>query len=162
MTVPPGASLASRSPVDSRRATQRVDRGEHHPKMRGHHDFLLMPVTDSASTINSGCPEDASSSLLKFERENRCWCCTSRREPLLPTRSPFPTPGQGRCEYSTTPSSASPAIEDVFVVDDGIDAYEAALRRIPEAYSLALPLQDAGVADEVMRNYLRIEPQGTR
>ena len=43
---------------------------------------------------------------------------------------------------------------------DGIDAYEAALRRLPEAYSLALRLQSAGVADEVVCTYLRIEPEG--
>ncbi len=44
--------------------------------------------------------------------------------------------------------------------DDGIDAYEAALRRLPEAHSLALRLRSAGVADEVVCNYLRIEPEG--
>jgi hypothetical protein len=46
------------------------------------------------------------------------------------------------------------------VADDGIDAYEAALRRLPEAHSLALRLKSAGVADEVVCNYLRIEPEG--
>ena len=46
------------------------------------------------------------------------------------------------------------------MADDGIDAYEAALRRLPEAYSLALRLKSAGVADEVVCNYLRIEPEG--
>ena len=38
--------------------------------------------------------------------------------------------------------------------------YEAALRRLPEAHSLALRLKRAGVADEVVCNYLRIEPEG--
>jgi hypothetical protein len=37
------------------------------------------------------------------------------------------------------------------------DEYEAALRSLPEAYSLALRLQDAGVADEVICEYLHIE-----
>jgi hypothetical protein len=46
------------------------------------------------------------------------------------------------------------------VADDSIDAYEAALRRLPEAHSLALRLKSAGVADEVVCNYLRIEPEG--
>jgi hypothetical protein len=38
--------------------------------------------------------------------------------------------------------------------------YEAALRSLPEAHSLALRLQDAGVADEVISEYLHIEPAG--
>ncbi|KAA0108221.1 hypothetical protein [Mycolicibacterium sp. P9-22] len=38
--------------------------------------------------------------------------------------------------------------------------YEEALRRIPEAHSLALRLRDAGVADEVICDYLHIEPEG--
>ena len=46
------------------------------------------------------------------------------------------------------------------MADDGIDTYEAALRRLPEAHSLALRLKSAGVADEVVCNYLRIEPEG--
>jgi len=46
------------------------------------------------------------------------------------------------------------------VADDGIGAYEAALRRLPEAHSLALRLKRAGVADEVVCNYLHIEPEG--
>jgi len=41
-----------------------------------------------------------------------------------------------------------------------IDAYEAALRRLPEAHSLALRLTNAGVADEVVCGYLHIEPEG--
>jgi hypothetical protein len=40
------------------------------------------------------------------------------------------------------------------------DEYEAALRRLPEAHSLALRLRDAGVADEVICEYLHIEPEG--
>ena len=46
------------------------------------------------------------------------------------------------------------------MADDGIDAYEAALRRLPEAHSLALRLKRAGVADEVVCGYLHIEPEG--
>lgn len=46
------------------------------------------------------------------------------------------------------------------MADDGIDAYEAALRRLPEAHSLALRLKAAGVADQVVCSYLRIEPEG--
>jgi hypothetical protein len=40
------------------------------------------------------------------------------------------------------------------VADGGIDAYEAALRRLPEAHSLALRLKRSGVADEVVCGYL--------
>jgi DNA-directed RNA polymerase specialized sigma24 family protein len=40
------------------------------------------------------------------------------------------------------------------------DEYEAALRRLPDAHSLALRLRDGGVADEVICEYLRIEPEG--
>jgi len=43
---------------------------------------------------------------------------------------------------------------------DDIDAHEAALRRLPEAHSLALRLKSAGVADEVVCGYLHIEPEG--
>lgn len=43
---------------------------------------------------------------------------------------------------------------------DDIDAYEAALRRLPEAHSLALRLKNASVADEVVCGYLHIEPEG--
>jgi hypothetical protein len=39
------------------------------------------------------------------------------------------------------------------------DEYEAALRSLPEAHSLALRLRDAGVADEVICGYLRIEQE---
>ena len=46
------------------------------------------------------------------------------------------------------------------MADDVIDAYEAALRRLPEAYSLALRLKSARVADEVVCGYLHIEPEG--
>ena len=46
------------------------------------------------------------------------------------------------------------------MADDRIDAYEAALRRIPEAHSLVLRLKRAGVADDVVCNYLHIEPEG--
>lgn len=40
------------------------------------------------------------------------------------------------------------------------DRYEAALRRLPDAHSLALRLTDAGVADEVICHYLQIEREG--
>ena len=40
------------------------------------------------------------------------------------------------------------------------DEYEAALRQLPEAHSLALRLADAGVADEVICTYLDIELVG--
>ena len=43
---------------------------------------------------------------------------------------------------------------------DDVDAYEAALRQLPEAHSLALRLKSAGVADEVVCDYLHIEPEG--
>ena len=39
------------------------------------------------------------------------------------------------------------------------DVREAALRSLPEAHSLALRLQDAGVADDVICGYLHIEPE---
>jgi hypothetical protein len=39
------------------------------------------------------------------------------------------------------------------------DEYEAALRSLPEAHSLALRLQDAGAADEVICEYLHIEQE---
>ena len=37
------------------------------------------------------------------------------------------------------------------------DEYEAALRSLPEAHSLALRLRSAGVADEEVCGYLHIE-----
>ena len=40
------------------------------------------------------------------------------------------------------------------------DEYEAALRSLPQAHSLALRLHDAGAADEVISEYLHIEPEG--
>ena len=44
--------------------------------------------------------------------------------------------------------------------DERIEALEAALRSIPHAYSLALRLRDAGVAEAVVCHYLHIEPEG--
>jgi hypothetical protein len=38
--------------------------------------------------------------------------------------------------------------------------YEAALRRLPEAHSLALRLQHSGTSEDVMCEYLHIEPEG--
>jgi len=43
---------------------------------------------------------------------------------------------------------------------DDIDAYEAALRRLPEAHSLALRLIRTGVADDIVCGYLHIESEG--
>ena len=43
---------------------------------------------------------------------------------------------------------------------DKVDPREAALRRLPEAHSLALRLKSAGVADEIVSGYLHIEPEG--
>lgn len=40
------------------------------------------------------------------------------------------------------------------------DEYEAALRALPEAHSLALRLHDARVADDVICGYLHMEPEG--
>ncbi len=48
------------------------------------------------------------------------------------------------------------AVRGGFLVTTG-DEYEAALRSVPEAYSLALRLQDSGVADDVICGYLHIE-----
>jgi hypothetical protein len=50
--------------------------------------------------------------------------------------------------------------ENAGVDNERIDAYEAALRRMPQPYSLALRLKDAGVADTVVCDYLQIEPEG--
>jgi hypothetical protein len=50
--------------------------------------------------------------------------------------------------------------DDESMAPDDIDAYETALRRLPEAHSLALRLKQAGVADEVVCGYLHIEPEG--
>jgi len=41
-----------------------------------------------------------------------------------------------------------------------MDAYEAALRQLPEAHSLALRLKHAGVSDDIVCGYLNIEPEG--
>lgn len=54
----------------------------------------------------------------------------------------------------------APITDDYLMAPDDIDAREAALRRLPEAYSLALRLKCAGVADEVVCSYLHIEPEG--
>jgi hypothetical protein len=48
-----------------------------------------------------------------------------------------------------------PIVKDMTTGDD----YEGALRSLPEAHSLALRLQDAGVADEVICGYLDIEKE---
>jgi hypothetical protein len=46
------------------------------------------------------------------------------------------------------------------VEDQPIDVRESALRRMPQAYSLALRLKDAGVDDAVLCDYLHIAPEG--
>lgn len=48
----------------------------------------------------------------------------------------------------------------MIAADGTAQQYEAALRRLPDAHSLALRLRDAGVADEVICQYLQIEPEG--
>ncbi|HEY5843319.1 MAG TPA: hypothetical protein VIU87_18015 [Mycobacterium sp.] len=45
-------------------------------------------------------------------------------------------------------------------MDDSIDPREAALQLLPAPYSLALRLRDAGVSDEVICEYLEVEPEG--
>ncbi|SEH82036.1 hypothetical protein SAMN04489835_4525 [Mycolicibacterium rutilum] len=40
---------------------------------------------------------------------------------------------------------------------DELDARERAMRRLPLSYSLALRLRDAGVAPEVISEYLAVE-----
>ncbi len=44
--------------------------------------------------------------------------------------------------------------------DDQTTTYDAALRRLPLTYALALRLLDAGVDDDEMCGYLDIEPEG--
>jgi hypothetical protein len=50
--------------------------------------------------------------------------------------------------------------DDESMTLDDLDAYETALRRLPEAHSLALRLRSAGVANDVVCRYLHIEPEG--
>lgn len=45
-------------------------------------------------------------------------------------------------------------------MDDDRDPRERALRKLPVPYSLALRLRDAGVAPEVVCEYLHVEPAG--
>jgi hypothetical protein len=44
-------------------------------------------------------------------------------------------------------------------MDDGITDREARLRRLPNPYSLALRLRDAGVDDDLICSYLTLEPE---
>jgi hypothetical protein len=44
-------------------------------------------------------------------------------------------------------------------MDDGIADREARLRRLPNPYSLALRLRDAGVDDDLICSYLTLEPE---
>ena len=53
-----------------------------------------------------------------------------------------------------------PALDNGRMDQDAHAAYEAALRRLPLAHSLALRLRDAGADDEVICSYLHIEPEG--
>ncbi|MGW4534890.1 hypothetical protein ACWEOI_28485 [Nocardia sp. NPDC004340] len=44
-------------------------------------------------------------------------------------------------------------------MNDSVDPREAALRRLPTAYSLALRLREAGVEPDLICEYLGIEPE---
>ena len=46
------------------------------------------------------------------------------------------------------------------MTDIDSDLFEDALRRLPEAYSLALRLKSFGMADDVVCMYVHIEPEG--
>ena len=50
--------------------------------------------------------------------------------------------------------------ENERLADNEADAYEIALRRFPEARSLALRLRSAGIAEEAVCGYLQIVPEG--
>jgi DNA-directed RNA polymerase specialized sigma24 family protein len=50
--------------------------------------------------------------------------------------------------------------DNLDVDEEPVDRYEAALRRLPDAHSLALRLRDAGAADGVICQYLQIEREG--
>lgn len=45
-------------------------------------------------------------------------------------------------------------------MDEALDRREVALRQLPEQYSLALRLRDAGVSNELICDYLAVEPEG--
>lgn len=51
-------------------------------------------------------------------------------------------------------------MDPVLVNPSPSNRYEAALRGLPDAYSLALRLSDADVPREVICQYLDIEPEG--
>ena len=59
-------------------------------------------------------------------------------------------------EYWRTRSSPPPPM-DTDQVTDELNAREQALRKLPLPYSLALRLRDAGVAPEVICEYLDLE-----
>jgi len=44
-------------------------------------------------------------------------------------------------------------------MEPGISDHEARLRRLPDPYSLALRLREAGVVDGVICTYLHVEPE---
>jgi hypothetical protein len=44
-------------------------------------------------------------------------------------------------------------------MEDGITEREAALRRLPNPYSLAIRLRDAGVDDTLICTYLTVQPE---
>lgn len=46
------------------------------------------------------------------------------------------------------------------LMDEVLDPREVALRRLPAPYSLALRLRDAGVSNELICDYLEVEPEG--
>jgi hypothetical protein len=45
-------------------------------------------------------------------------------------------------------------------MDELLDPREMALRQLPTQYSLALRLRDAGVSNELLCDYLAVEPEG--
>lgn len=62
---------------------------------------------------------------------------------------------------SDTPNASAATWRRLGRVDDpSADRYEAALRRLPEAYAVALRLRDAGTPDNGICDRLGIEPEG--
>jgi len=71
----------------------------------------------------------------------------------LPTRRAMRTTARPSLDEIGSP------IRRIMAGHDDEGEYEAALRRLPEAHSLALRLRAAGAADDVICEYLRIEPE---
>jgi hypothetical protein len=65
-------------------------------------------------------------------------------------------PSSAKIEYSRTQSTPFPWIHADPVADD-LSGREEALRKLPLPYSLALRLRDAGVAREVICEYVGVE-----